>query len=86
MTYYFLKKFDKLLLGFLDNDSSKINKRVYGCSFSVYSPTEILHYKDSPLTVVISAGPYSSEIRKQVSSLHPSCLIKIIDLQMKLDL
>ena len=59
---------------------------MYGSSFTVYSPTEILRYKDSPLTVIISAGPYSSEIRKQVSSLHPSCLIKIINLPITLDL
>ena len=47
---------------------------------------EILRYKDLPLTIIISAGPYSSEIKKQVVSLHESCIIKVIDLSIPLNL
>lgn len=48
----------------LDNDSSKIGKRLYGWNLMVESP-EILRYIDNPL-VVLNAGAYNAELKKQI--------------------
>lgn len=79
-TYYFLQRFKSLILGFLDNDTSKVGKRVYGTPYMTYLPKKLLDYKDTDLTIVISAGPYSKEIEEQVRSLHPNCIVQCVDL------
>ncbi len=80
MTYYYLNRFEDLLLGFLDNDQSKINKRVYGTKFSTYHPRKLLEYSNQPITVLISAAPYIDEIKKQIEGLHTQCTVLKLDM------
>jgi hypothetical protein len=55
------------ILGYLDNDKSKHNKRQYGTPNYIY-PFDILDtYKGQEINVFIYAGPYTDEIIKQLS-------------------
>ena len=55
----------------LDNDPSKIGKRLYGWNLMVESP-EILRDVVSPL-IVLNAGAYNAELKEQIiSSINPS--------------
>ena len=54
------------LLGFLDNDTSKQNHRVYGTPYMVYSYSKLKDYKD--VIVYVYGGPYSNEIVRQLES------------------
>jgi hypothetical protein len=67
--YYFLK--DKGLehfLGFLDNDKSKIGKRMYGTSYSIFKMNHIQSY--NKITIIIAKSPYSNEIIEQLNSYN----------------
>lgn len=48
----------------LDNDPSKLGKRLYGSSLMVKNPTELKLYKD-PI-IILKAGIYNKEIKKQI--------------------
>ena len=50
----------------LDNDKSKIGKRLYGWNSMVLSP-EVLKGLDSPL-IILNAGAYNEELKKQILS------------------
>lgn len=64
MLYYYTKaKF----LGYIDNDTSKQNYRVYGTPYNVYS-FDILA-KHQNIAVYLLAGPYNIELRKQIELL-----------------
>ena len=52
--------------GFLDNDTSKQNIRVYGTPWLVYGFDELL--KRSSATIYIMAGPYQKELLQQIES------------------
>lgn len=55
----------------LDNDKSKIGKRLYGWNSLVMSP-EVLKKHDSPL-IILNAGAYNEELKKQIlSSINPN--------------
>lgn len=61
------------IIGILDNDPSKIGKRLYGYNQKVFSPSEIMLYKNP--CVVVKAGVYSSEISKQLIEINPNTKI-----------
>lgn len=54
----------KNILGFIDNDISKQNKRVYGTTFFVYSLEDALRL--TPEYIYLIAGPYTNEIKDQI--------------------
>lgn len=54
----------------LDNDVNKQGKRLYGTNLQVKSP-EILRYVPYPV-VVLTAGPYSDEIKKDILRINPN--------------
>ena len=66
MVYYYLK--GRKPAGFIDNDLSKQNKRVYGTPLIARSINEL-----NPETVLLYAGSYSEEIRVQINRVHPAC-------------
>lgn len=64
--------------GFLDNDTSKQNLRVYGTPYYVFPFSELSNYTTTPVTIYILAGPYSNEIKKQILSYNSE--IAVIEL------
>jgi len=68
--YYYLKNFHSLILGFLDNDVSKQGKRMYGTSKMVFSIESIKECYDTPICVILYAGPYTAELKLQMDLLH----------------
>ena len=66
----------KSIIGFLDNDISKHNKRVYGTLYYVYPFDEILKYDN--FTIYIIGGLYNNEIIKQLSSYNKNIEIIIV--------
>jgi hypothetical protein len=71
--YYYLKNFEPLIKGFLDNDPSKQGKRVYGTPKMVYSIEFIKKYYHSPISIILYAGHYTAELKLQMDLLH-SCI------------
>ena len=74
LMYYYK---DIKILGFLDNDKTKQNRRVYGSPYYVYSFDIILEYKNS--TIYLLGGLYNNEIKKQINSYNINCEIIEID-------
>lgn len=71
LIYYNLQeKYKSNCLGFLDNDTTKTNKRIYGTSHRVYRMEEVLKH-EGPLTIVIHRGAYLDEILKQLRVYKP---------------
>lgn len=70
--YYYLQHYRKNIIGFIDNDLSKQGKRVYGTSGNVFSPDILTSYNDKPVYVILYAGPYTGEIKRQLNTLHAS--------------
>jgi hypothetical protein len=69
--FYYLHKYSANIIGFIDNDISKQNKRVYGTTGWVYSPDILQKYKDTIINVILYAGPYTAELKAQLNLLHP---------------
>jgi len=65
--YYFLKNKDNII-GFLDNNSQRHNKRLYGTNKLVYSPITIV----TNATIIVCDCPYKEEIIAQLHAIHPS--------------
>jgi hypothetical protein len=74
--YHNLERYKDKMLGFLDNDVSKIGKRMYGTHLLNYPTSEIK--KHNKIIVLLHAGPYLSEIKKQLLEYNP--LINFIDI------
>jgi hypothetical protein len=53
------------ILGFLDNDPMKQNKRLYGTPYKAYPISKLNEFKDN-INIYIYAGPYLNEILKQL--------------------
>ena len=70
--YYYLKKYSNYIMGFIDNDPSKHNTRIYGTSACVYSPDILASYKNTRISILLYAGPYTAEIKNQLNMIHPS--------------
>jgi hypothetical protein len=77
--YYFLDNKDKEnILGFLDNDPSKIGKRLYGTSKYIFKMEEVKKY--NAVTLLIYNGPYMEEIIKQLNNYNTNIkYIKLIE-------
>jgi hypothetical protein len=80
MAYFFLKQFQGKCMGFLDNDPSKVNKRVYGSSHLAYFPDVISNHIDTPVQVILCGGPYTNEIKEQILKINSRCRFLVIDL------
>ncbi len=63
----------KKIKGILDNSTIKQNKRLYGTSFSIYSPNIIKGNK--PITVIVKAAAYQDEIKKQLLTYNKKVII-----------
>lgn len=62
-----------MLSGVLDNDPSKIGRRLYGTDLRVESPAVLANLPD--VNVVLKAGVYNDEIRRGILENHnPSCV------------
>lgn len=72
LTYNRLKDQLKSFVCFLDNDTCKIGKRVYGTLGYTKHPSVIAEYKDCPITIVILSTVYLREIKEQLDKFHPS--------------
>jgi len=68
--YYYLQKYNKHIKGFLDNDPLKQNKRVYGTPFYIYPPKILETYSGIKVYIILYAGPYINEIKKQINLIH----------------
>jgi len=65
----------KNILNILDNSSVKAGKRLYGTSLIVKNPSLIRHEKNA--IVILKAGQYQDEVKRQLIGLNPD--IKIIE-------
>lgn len=77
LIYYFLKDKEKII-GFLDNDTTKCGKRVYGTTHITYPMADIIKYVDTRVDILIHAGPYTDEIKKQLLTYHTN--LRFIDI------
>jgi hypothetical protein len=72
LIYYNLQdQYKSNCLGFLDNDTTKTNKRIYGTCHFVYRMEEIQKHEE-PILIVIHRGAYVDEIVKQLKGLKPN--------------
>jgi 2-polyprenyl-3-methyl-5-hydroxy-6-metoxy-1,4-benzoquinol methylase len=71
LIFNYLKKQKTNIIGFLDNDKSKIGKRMYGTDKYVYPMRELETKKDTNVSVLLNAGPYLEEIKVQLLGYHP---------------
>jgi len=69
IVYYFLKNKNNIL-GFLDNDITKQNKRLHGTPLLTYSMEKIKEYKTPSILLIKS--PYEEEIKKQLLEYNPN--------------
>lgn len=70
--YYYMQQYSEYIQGFLDNDSTKQNKRVYGTPKYVYSPDILTTYLSDSISVILYAGVYSGELKTQLNKIHPN--------------
>ena len=71
LIYFYLRNQKDKIIGFLDNDLTKRNKRVYGTDKYVYSMSEVTN-KTGKVSILLNAGPYVQEIKSQLLSYNPS--------------
>ena len=65
--YSYLK--DKTnIIGFLDNDTSKQGKYLYGTDILTYPISHISNYEN--IDIILHAGPYSNELQTQLMSYN----------------
>ena len=55
------------ITGILDNDPKKQNKRLYGSSFVVQSPTVL---QGQNAAVILKCGAYNDEIRQRIMAIN----------------
>lgn len=71
IVYYYLNSDCKRnVIGILDNDASKIGKRLYGTPLKTFKMDEVRKYKS--LTIIMYSGPYTNEIVRQLNEYNPS--------------
>jgi hypothetical protein len=70
--YYYMQHYSNYIQGFLDNDSTKQNKRVYGTPNYVFSPDILSTYLSDNVTVILYAGVYTEELKTQLNKIHPN--------------
>ncbi len=70
LTYLNVKPYLHNFICFLDNDPSKVGTRVYGTSGITRHPCFLESFRGTPITIVLLASVYSSEIKEQLISIH----------------
>ena len=70
----FNKKIQNDFVGILDNDLSKVGQKLYGTELITYHPDKIKN--DTKPCVVLAAGVYNNEIKKQLASINQN--IKLV--------
>lgn len=63
----------KKIIGVLDNDKLKINNFLYGTNLKINNPTILKEIKNP--CVILRAGSYNDEIRKQIMKINPKTMI-----------
>ena len=63
----------KNIYGILDNDKKKINNYLYGTKYKIFNPHTLKNLL-SP-KVILRAGPYNSEIKRQILQINSSAII-----------
>jgi hypothetical protein len=76
--YYLNNSFKNKVIGFLDNDINKINKRLYGTPLLTYSP-EVLKKKTN-ISIILVNTPYYQEIKEQLLSINSTIHIISINI------
>lgn len=71
LIYHYLHEQKKYIIGFLDNDTTKVGKRMYGTDKYVYRMDQVLQDKNKKITIILNAGPYVEEIKNQLNGYHP---------------
>jgi len=64
---------NKNLFGILDNDPKKINNYLYGTKYKIFNPAILKNF--SLPTVILRAGVYNLEIKKQILIINPNTII-----------
>lgn len=76
--FYYLQQYCNNIIGFIDNDASKQGKRVYGTPRYAYSPEILKTYRENPICLILYAGPYTNELKEQLTRLHDSITFILI--------
>ncbi len=71
LIYHYLREQKNYIVGFLDNDNSKVGKRIYGTDKYVYRMDQVLQDRGKKITIILNAGPYAEEIKNQLNGYHP---------------
>jgi hypothetical protein len=61
------------IFGILDNDKKKINHYLYGTKYKIFSPAILKNFLLP--TVILRAGPYNAEIKRQILIINPRTII-----------
>jgi 2-polyprenyl-3-methyl-5-hydroxy-6-metoxy-1,4-benzoquinol methylase len=72
LIYFLLYDQKDKILGFLDNDVSKVGKRMYGTDKYVYSMSTLHAQKNTQICILLNAGPYVEEIKTQMLGYNQS--------------
>jgi FlaA1/EpsC-like NDP-sugar epimerase len=77
MIYYFLNSDNKKkILGFLDGDTFKIGKKVYGTDMFTFKKDKVCEY--DKVNVVLCVEKFRYEIKREISALNSN--VKFIDI------
>jgi hypothetical protein len=76
IVYHYIRDKDKVI-GFLDNDTNKIGKRLYGTPLSTYSPSVLA---SSSKTVIVARTPYYNEMIHQLKTINSDINVVTIEL------
>lgn len=63
----------KNIVGILDNDKNKINNYLYGTKFKIFDPKHLKKFNKP--SVILRAGSYNDEIKKQIYKINPKTII-----------
>lgn len=74
LIYHYLPHSKNAMIGFLDSDITKINRRVYGTPLYTFPKHKIAEYKDETIAVIISAGIFTNEIKNELQLYHNKIL------------
>jgi hypothetical protein len=72
LIYFLLESQKDKILGFLDNDNSKVGKRMYGTDKYIYPMNILKTHQDTTICVLLNAGPYIKEIKHQMIQYNPT--------------
>jgi len=74
LIYHYLSRNKEAIIGFLDSDITKINRRVYGTPLYTFPKNKIVEYKNENVAVIISAGIFTNEIKNELQLYHDNIL------------